>query len=317
MSRSLLRMFWVPLLLAQLSGCNWDLGLDGMVFDFSSPGLDFVPKRFALGAVVTTEIRADGPDAVVAAVNPAVIRVERVDSNHVELRAVGVGTTTIQVAEDGQVEDYLVEVAIHQRHEVLLVQQGWGLVPIVEIDDRILLSDTPHRIIVALYDDEGLLFGTGLSDVLLPDRSDECAADSGTSFDGRCMVLEEGLHLMQVEVAGETEELMFGAVPQEDIVELVLQASKDEQDAEPGELIDVDLWGLTASGGRVHGIPVVLVEPGLGIPAPFSYQFAPSSPVQQLTVEALGLEEQIAIRGEIRFRPNLEHACWSVLFWSC
>ncbi|MGB8329177.1 MAG: hypothetical protein WCE62_03545 [Polyangiales bacterium] len=317
MFRFLPRVLLLPVLLALLPGCNWDLDPGNFGFGSTSPGLHFVPRRFALGAKVTTEIEASGPDTVVSATDPDVIRVERVDSSHVKLSAVGLGTTTIQVEEDGQVADYPVDVLVHERHEVLLVQWSWGLVPIVEIDNRMLLADTPHEIIVALYDDEGLLFGAGLSDFVLPERSEACGSDPGASFDGLCIVVEKGLHVMQVEVAGEKEEIMFGAVAQEDIVDLLLVASKDEQDAEAGELLDVDLWGLTENGGRVYGLPGELVSPAFGIPGPFAYEFQPSSPVQQVSVEALGLETQIEIRGEIRLRSGLRHDCGSVLFWGC
>jgi predicted nucleic acid-binding protein len=37
---------------------------------------------------------------VVSSANPDVIRVERVDSSHVELSAVGLGTTTVQIEDD-------------------------------------------------------------------------------------------------------------------------------------------------------------------------------------------------------------------------
>ena len=87
------------------------------------PGLELVPKRFALGAKVVTEIEAAGPDAAVWADNLDVIRVERVGSTLVELHAVGAGATVIRVEEDGRGEDYAVEVAPHERHEVLLVQR--------------------------------------------------------------------------------------------------------------------------------------------------------------------------------------------------
>lgn len=316
MSRSSPRMFWLLVLLASLPSCNWDF--DGVPYGFASPGLQFVPKRFALGAEAITEIVSDGPDVVVSATDTDVIRVERVDSSHVALHAIGLGTTTIQVEDEGQVEDYRVEVAAHERSEVLLVQRSLGPVPIVEIDETILVSDTPHQIVVALYDDEGLLFGTGLSELVLPERSEACAFDFGASFDGHCMVVEEGLHIMQVQVGGEEETVVLGAVAEQDILDLRVVASKDERDAEAGELIDVDLWGLTARGRRVYGLVGQLVAPAIGIPGAFSYEFEPSAPVELISMEALGFERQLAIRGEIRLRPGLRHACWSsALFSGC
>jgi hypothetical protein len=66
MSRLFWRPLWLPVVLALLSGCNWegskfDGGI-GVAFDWSSPGLEFVPKRFALGAAVVTAIESGGPN---------------------------------------------------------------------------------------------------------------------------------------------------------------------------------------------------------------------------------------------------------------
>ena len=319
MSRLFWRTLWLPVVLALLSGCNWD-GFEfdeGFGFDWSSPGLEFVPKRFALGAAVVTPIASDGPNALVSAEDPEVIRVERIDSSHVELRAMGVGVTTIRVEEDGQVARYSVEVVVHERHEVLLVQQGWGLVPITAVNDKALLSNVPHKILVALYDSEGLLFGTGLSTLALPERSQDCEYQSGASFDGRCIIFEEGLHILHVEVAGEEEDVMLGAVSEENIVDLLLLRSTEEENAEPGELIKVDVLGLTASGTRVYGLPEERTSAASWTVGPFAYQFEPSSAVELVTLEALGFEAVIAIRGTVGFVPALEHDCLSSSWLGC
>lgn len=107
------------MVLVLLSGCNWEgFELDeAFAFDWTTPALEFVPGRLALGAAVVTAVRSDGPDALVSAEDPNLIRVERIDSNHVELRAIVIGVTTIQIEEDGQVADYDVEVVVHERHE--------------------------------------------------------------------------------------------------------------------------------------------------------------------------------------------------------
>ena len=91
MSRFFSTLLGLSVLVAGFAGCNWDLDLDGV---FSPPpGLEYVPKRFALGAKVKTGIEAAGPDAAVWADNSDVIRVERVSSTLVELHAVGAGAT--------------------------------------------------------------------------------------------------------------------------------------------------------------------------------------------------------------------------------
>jgi hypothetical protein len=317
MLRSLWKIVWLPAVLALLSGCNWGaLDLNGL-FDFSPHGLEFVPKRFALGSAVVTAIEASGPSPVVSAADPDIIRVERIDASHVQLSAIGVGATTITVEDDGRVAEYLVEVAVQERHEVLLVERGWGLVPVVAINEKAFLSDVPHQIVVALYDSKGLLFGSGLSRFTMPERSQECARDSGVSFDGRCMILEEGLHVMHVDVAGQEENVVFGAVSEQEIVDILLLPSKEEEDAEPDELIQVNVLGLTESGTRVYGLPEVLTTPSTGIPGPFAYQFGPSSPVQLLTVETLGFEAEIAIHGSVALPQSLEHDCWSSRFFGC
>jgi len=318
MSRLFWRTLWLPVVLAMFSGCNWDLDFgEGFGFDWTSPGLEFVPKRFALGAAVVTAVQSDGPDALVTSEDPEVIRVERIDSSHVELRAMGVGATTIRVEEDGQGANYIVEVVVHERHEVLLVQQGWGVVPITTVDDKALLSDAPQRILVTLYDSEGLLFGGGLSALALPERSQDCEYQSESWFDERCIIFDEGLHILHVEVAGEEEDLMFGAVSEERIVDILLLRSREEEDAEPDELIRVDVLGLTESGTRVYGLPEAHTTPASGTLGPFAYQFQPSSAVELVSFEALGLETVMAMRGEVWFAPALQHDCWSSSWFAC
>jgi hypothetical protein len=229
----------------------------------------------------------------------------------------GVGVTTIQVEEDGQVARYSVEVAVHERHEVLLVQQAWGVVPITAVNDKALLSNVPQRILVALYDSEGLLFGGGLSALALPERSEDCEYHSGASFDERCIIFDEGLHILHVEVAGEEEDVMLGAVSEENIVDILLLRSTEEEDAEPRELIRVDVLGLTESGTRVYGLPEARTTPAMDTVGPFAYRFEPSSAVDLVTFEALGFETVIAIRGTVWFAPALEHDCWCSLLFGC
>jgi hypothetical protein len=304
--------------LTMFSGCNWDFDFgDGIGFGWTSPGLEFVPKRFALGAAVVTAIESDGPSALVSAEDPDVIRVERIDSSHVELRAMGVGVTTIHVEEDGQVARYSVEVVVHERHEVLLVQQGWGVVPITPVNDKALLSNVPQRILVALYDSEGLLFGGGLSALTLPERSQDCEHQSEARFDERCIIFEEGLHTLHVEVAGEEEDLMLGAVSEERIVDILLLRTTEEDDAEPGDVIRVDVLGLTETGTRVYGLPEARTTADMDLIGPLAYRFEPSSSVELVAFEALGFEAVIAIRGAVWFAPALKHDCWSSLFFGC
>lgn len=202
------------------SGCLGLSGLeDDLDWDLTPPRLDAVPMRIAVGASTEARIHADDPRAVaLRSEDPGVVVLERVGSDLVRLTAVGVGETTISVREGVHLTTYDVEVAEPERHRVMVVERDSRTVrPLFALDGASILAGAEHEAVVALYDSEGLLFGKGLAELEIPSGVDDCGGtDPRGSFDGGCLRFDEGVHVIDIDVAGTQSIALVRAVYEED-----------------------------------------------------------------------------------------------------
>ena len=289
-------------------GCNFDLDFGEYGF-LGGPELQEVPERLALGASVVVTVDALNPDPNIVVSNPAVVEVEHLDATHLRLTGVGVGEATVVVEDQGAACSYRTEVARPAGYELFLVDRGFlsGPVPIVHPGNKAVLSDVNQTFVIAYFDSNGPLHGRGLASVDAPPRSQECEANYSSVLDAHCFVLEEGLHVMHVQVGGETEEIVFGAVPAEDLVGLDVRGT-DEANAQAGDLIEMIAVGVTASGTPVYGL-----EPLFGSQV-WVYEFDPSEPPQEVSVRALGFELKLRYRGAITTAKELWSPSWFQIF---
>lgn len=217
MLRILMKALWLTAMSCS-SGCLGLSGLDdGLDWDLTPPSLDAVPMRLAVGASTEARIHADDPRAVaLRSEDPGVIVIERVGSDLVRLTAVGVGETTVSVREGVHLTTYDVEVAEPERHRVMVVERDSRTVrPLFALDGASILAGAEHDAVVALYDSEGLLFGTGLAEIEIPSGVDDCGGtEPQHSFDGRCLRFDEGVHVIAVDLAGEESVAVVRAVPE-------------------------------------------------------------------------------------------------------
>ena len=219
MLRNLTKALWLTAMLCS-SGCLALSGLeDDFGLDLTPPSLDAVPMRLAVGASTEARIDADDPRAVaLKSEDPGVVAIERVGSDLVRLTAVGVGETTISVREGVHLTAYDVEVAEPERHRVMVVERDSRTVrPLFALDGASILAGAEHEAVVALYDSEGLLFAKGLAELEIPSGVDDCGGtDPRGSFDGRCLRFGEGVHVIDIDVAGAESTALVRAVYEED-----------------------------------------------------------------------------------------------------
>ncbi len=280
-----------------LSGCDYDFSELDFDLGFGGPELRNVPSRLALGTTAFAEAILAGPEARIAAIDPEILAVERTGADRVKLTTIGVGNTVLFVEENGRRREYAVEVGAHDRHEVLLVERGFlNLRPIavVEPQHKALLAGAPQRIVVAYYDSQGLLLGSGLAKSMLATRGEECEAEVAGPFDVFCLVLAPGLRVINIDVAGEQERIITGSVPKEDVVDLLLLRTEEEQ-AEPGDVIRVIAAGLTKEGTLVYGMQAEFGPQGMET---FAYEYEPGAPEERILVKAAGFEKELSYRGE-------------------
>ena len=308
MSSVLPRLVLIAFVISLVSACNLDLSDLEFDLGFGGPELRDVPGRLALGTSAVAEVLVPGPDTTVTAGNPDVLGVERIGSELVELTAVEIGQTSLFVEGDGRRREYSVEVAAHERYEVLLVERApfsWRPVAVVTPQRIALLAGAPQRIVVVYYDSQGLLLGRGLADFAAPPRSDECEAQVAGPFDVVCLVLERGLHVVRFDVAGKQDGLVIGAVPKEDIVDLLLLRTEEER-AAAGDIIRVIAVGLSAQGTRVYGVGAEFGSPGV---ESMAYEYDPNAAARQISVKAAGFEEELTYRGYLVSPEPLWRGC--------
>lgn len=309
---------------ALLSGCNYDLDFSdldlfgGPLFQ-PRPGLGDVPPRLALDASAIAVFRGDSAEARVTVGDSQILLIERLDSAQLEITAIGVGETTIVFETRGKTTEYPVEVAKHERHEVwLAAQDSWtgGPVPLVEIDGKSLLANTPQQLLVTYHDANGLLYGSGLVELSPPPGSEECRSELGGPFDTICIEFDPGLHILELGLFEEIGTLVIGATTEEEIIDLeVLQP--DEALAQAGELLVVGAVGLTEQGTQVYGIGAEFVGTLLPTAGIFAYEYVPSEATAGTPVRALGFEKEASYRGRMSLPDSLWHSCKNYWFNQC
>jgi hypothetical protein len=107
-----------------------------------------LPDRFALGTRYTAEIIGATGVTTAASSNPEVVQLRRIDDDHAELRFVGEGTSTITVSDGEDSTKQVVEVAQHERFDVLLVEVGLippVVVPIGGLSGKAVVADLAAR----------------------------------------------------------------------------------------------------------------------------------------------------------------------------
>jgi hypothetical protein len=316
MNRRLLGLLLLSLALACVSACNFDWDVPSIATPFSAkPKLGNVPQRLALGATAVALVEVLDPDTIVTATNPDIVAVRRISATRLELTGVGVGETSVSLQEGSWSIVRPIEVAEHDRYEVLLVEEDpWtqGPLSMVAPHRKALLSDVPQRFVVTYHDSRGPLLGKGLADFALVPSTDGCDIDPSWPFDAQCLVFEPGPHLIRIKVAGHHDEVIVTAVPEEEIVDLLLPRT-DENDAEPGDLLRVDALGLSGRGTPVYGIHPVFDQllPSL------AYEYDPSAPLRRVTVTALGFERELTYRGHLSFPDSLWRSCKSYWLDGC
>lgn len=264
------------------------------------PGLGHVPPRIAHKATaLVTVVGEDRNDVIITSDDLSVVEVERISFTDIELRAVGVGDTIVTIEEGLLSNEYAIQVRAYDRFEVLHAERGWPVDPVSvgSLRDRLLLAGVSQDIIVAYYDSDGLLRGRGLASVRVPGRV--CGTQFDRRFDTACWIPTEGDASVRVDVQGEEIVFVpFTAVAAEDIVDILLLGA-DEQRAEPGDVLHVEVVGVTSDGQQVDGMHATIL--GIEMPA-FAYEYDPEAPPKTFTVEALDFQKDMVFRGE--FQPH-------------
>ncbi|MGB5415678.1 MAG: hypothetical protein WBN01_13625 [Polyangiales bacterium] len=251
---------------------------------------------------MVTVVGEDRNDVIITSAEPGIVEVERTSFTDIELRALGEGETKVSIEEGMLRNEYPIEVRAHDRFEVLHAERGWAVDPssVSSLENLSVLADASQDIVVAYFDADGLLHGRGLASVALPRGtwpaiSTPCGAEFEWRFDGGCWDPAPGDHLLRVTTEGEDDLLVpFMAVPADDIVD-ILMVRPEEDELAPGELVFVEVVGLTADGTHVHGVHATFFGLGLGT---FAYEFVPELEPETIPVEALGIEKNLVYRGE-------------------
>jgi len=289
-------------------------------FSLYDPMFVELPDRFALGTRYTAEIIGATEVATAVSSNPEVVQLRRIDDDHAELRFIGVGTSTITVSDGEDSTEKVVEVAQHERFDVLLVEVGLILpvvVPIGGLSGKAVVADLAQYFAVTYADAQGALAGAGLAEVTLPAEVVPCELVIDAPLDLYCVLLEApGPHLIGVQVGEEAFTALLGAVPKDEIESLVL-LHEDESSLQPGDLVRVDAVGLTADGRSVHGLHPVFTSRGttqgtdenygenVGY---FSYEYDPQATLSHLEVVALDFRERLTFKGA-RLPPDVLSGC--------
>ena len=229
---------------------------------------------------------------------------DRTSFTDIEIRAVGEGETTVSI-EGGMLRtEYPIEVRARDRFEVLHAERSWAVDPssVSSLENLSVLADASQDIVVAYFDAHGLLHGRGLASVTLPRGtwpaiSTPCGAVFEWRFDGGCWEPAPGDHLLRVTIEGEDDLLVpFTALPADDIVDILIVRPEEDEVAR-GDLVFVEVVGLTANGTQVHGVHAKFFGLGLGT---FACEFVPELEPESIPVEALGIEKTLVYRGEPR-----------------
>lgn len=268
------------------------------------------PERLVYGGTALASLSKSGScepeDATVASADPSVVTVERLSSRGVELYGAGVGSTMIIVEEYGERTEYSVEVADHERFEVLHVERSVCDNPVSSgsLEGKALLAFAEQNFVVAYFDSRGLLVGRGLAEVTMPVATGGVSCDLRTScnFEARCWRPTTAAQSIRVAVDEEEQTVEVTGVAADDVVDLLL-ISTDEDDAQPGQTIRVDALGVTSDGTRVHGVHASAAERWL--PVPFAYDYRPGAEPLPLVVSAVHLEQEFVFRGDLKSADGL------------
>jgi hypothetical protein len=264
--------------------------------------LNGVPDRLALGATAFARVPLDFslPEVQleVLAADETILAIDWVEHPLVALRGVGIGETTItaRIRQTDPIVEYPIEVAAPTRFEVLLVS---GNYPTSEgaLDGKALLAEVPQQVLVTYHDPDGWLSGSGLADFVMPSANgSECEVSFGLTLEARCWRPVPGPQVIRVTVSETERWVSMTAVAPDDIVDLVL-ARTEEEDAEPGETLRIDVLGLTDDGTEVYGMHASAADGWL--PFPIAYAYDPDAEPQSLTVNAIGLERELVYRGRL------------------
>ena len=189
-----------------------------------------------------------------------------------------------------------IEVAAPTRVKVVLVS---GIYPTSEgaLDWKALLAEVPQQVLVTYHDPDGWLSGSGLADFVMPSANgSECEVWFGLTLKARCWRPVPGPQVIRVTVSETERWVSVTAAAPDDIVELVL-ARTEEEDAEPGETIRIGVLGLTDDGTEVYGMHASAADRWL--PFPIAYEYDPDAEPQSLTVNAIGLKREFVYRGRL------------------
>jgi len=317
------KMTSVGFALVCLSGClSFESGgsTEDCSFSLYDPMFSELPDRFALGTSYTAEIIGATEVATAESSNPEVIRLRRIDDEHAELSFIGEGTATITVSDGEDSTEHVVEVARHERTDVLLVELGLlstAVVPIGGLSGKALVADLAQYFVVAYSDAQGALAGGGLADVTLPAEVVPCEVIIDAPLDLYCVLLDApGPHLISVEVGDEAFTGLVGTVPEDQIESFVL-LHDDESSLEPGDLVRVDGVGLAADGVLVHGLHPVFTSRGTSAGTDenygenvgyFTYEYDPQAKPSRLDVRALDFSERLTFKGA-RLPPEVLSGC--------
>ena len=208
---------------------------------------------------------------------------DRTSFTDIEIRAVGEGETTVSI-EGGMLRtEYPIEVRARDRFEgasrgeKLGGGSEFGVEPREPFGTRGRFAR--HRRCAKSSTRHGLLHGRGLASVTLPRGtwpaiSTPCGAVFEWRFDGGCWEPAPGDHLLRVTIEGEDDLLVpFTALPADDIVDILIVRPEEDEVAR-GDLVFVEVVGLTANGTQVHGVHAKFFGLGLGT---FACEFVPES----------------------------------------
>lgn len=309
--------------MACLSGClSFDSGSGTQECNAYDAELRDLPDRFALGSSYTAEIIGADDDVRAESSDPDVVLLRRVDHGHLELSFIGEGSTTITVSDGAGSTDHIVEVARHERVDILLVEVGLfgsAVVPIGRLNGKALVADVPQHFAVTYADSNGALAGMGLAVVSMPAEVARCELKVDAPLELYCVVLQApGPHVLGIRVVDDEFAAVVGAVPTEQIGSLVL-LHEDESNLESGDLVRIDAIGLTADGVTVHGLHPVFSSKGYSESTEentaqnagyFSYTYDAKAATSRLEVHALDFNQQLSFKGERR-PPEVLSGCSS------
>jgi hypothetical protein len=302
MVRVLLGLSSSIVVLACVSGCNWD-------FDLLGPSIDSLRERYARGTTQETHVDGFKGTTSITSSNPNVVRVEKLGENRFKLHFVGSGKARLVASDSEGGRGATVRVAPHEGYRVTLVETaGTAVIPVDRLSGKTILSGE-QDVAVLYYDSAGILFGRGLAEASLPETLVPCEQRINAPVDLFCLNFQtENAESFIVRVGDEDRRISVNVVHPASVTDLRLLVDHHEA-YQDDDLVRIDAVGVDDSGELVYGIHARFTSPGpttdVGY---FTYQAEPKHPASTLVVSALNCQRELVYQGE-DVRPMDLNAC--------